>query len=120
MKITRFRAPRRGFTLVEIMIVVAIIGLLVAIAVPNYVRTRANAQRQVCIENLAQIESAKQIWGVEMGRANGDPATAADLIGPTLYIKEEPLCPTGNDQYDFTVIGANALCPNGPALGHIL
>jgi prepilin-type N-terminal cleavage/methylation domain-containing protein len=119
MKITRFRASRRGFTLVEIMIVVAIIGLLVAIAVPNYVKTRANAQRQACIENLSQIESAKQIWGVEVGKKDGDPATAADLIGPTLYIKQEPLCPMGNVRYDFTVIGRNATCPNA-ASGHTL
>ena len=103
----------------EILIVVAVMGLLVAIAIPNYVKTRGNAQRQVCIENLSQIESAKQIWGVEVGRSNGDPATVADLIGPTLYIKEEPLCPMGNQRYDFRTIGQVATCPNA-ASGHTL
>jgi prepilin-type N-terminal cleavage/methylation domain-containing protein len=116
MKLTRFRAKQKGFTLVEILIVVAIMGLLVAIAVPNYVKTRTNAQRQVCIENLAQIEAAKQMWGVEVGRGNGDVPTDADLIGPVLYLKKEPLCPA-QGTYDFRAIGTNAVCT---VTGHTL
>jgi prepilin-type N-terminal cleavage/methylation domain-containing protein len=117
MKITRFQASRQGFTLVEIMIVVAILGLLIAIAVPNFIKTRTNAQKQVCIENLAQIESAKQIWGVEVGRTYGDAPDDSDLIGPTLYIKERPRCPAGGT-IRFNAIGTNASC-DSPA-GHVL
>jgi prepilin-type N-terminal cleavage/methylation domain-containing protein len=119
MKTNCFRSKAHGFTLVEIMIVVAIMGLLVGIAVPNFVKTRAQSQKNICIENLSQIESAKQIWGVELGRKTGDPATVADLIGPTLYIKQEPRCPMGNLQYDFGAIGRDATCQN-VALGHAL
>jgi prepilin-type N-terminal cleavage/methylation domain-containing protein len=119
MKTTRFRAHRRGFTLLEIMIVVAILGILIGLAFPNFLKSRANARRQICIENLSQIESAKQIWGVETGRANGDVPNDADLFGPTLYMKERPRCPADAD-YDLTSIGANATCPNGPLLGHVL
>jgi|SRR3954470_24410231 prepilin-type N-terminal cleavage/methylation domain-containing protein len=117
MKTNRFQPTARGgFTLVEIMIVVAIIGVLIAIAVPNFVKTRTQARKQLCIENLAQFESAKQIWGVEHGKKDGDVVTEPDLIGPTLYIKEMPACPAGGS-YDLRTIGRNATCSED---GHVL
>ena len=69
MKITSRKA---GFTLIEIMIVVAIIGLLAAIAIPNFVHARTTAQQNACINNLRQIDGAKQEWALE----NKQPATA--------------------------------------------
>jgi prepilin-type N-terminal cleavage/methylation domain-containing protein len=109
MKTNRFRTKAHGFTLVEILIVVAIMGLLVGIAVPNFVKTRTLAQKNVCIENLTQIESAKQVWGLEASKKTGDPATEEDLIGPTLYIRLMPECPSGGE-YDFESIGTPATC----------
>lgn len=59
------RAKPRGFTLIEIMIVVAIIGLLAVIAIPSYVHARTNSQQNACINNLRQIDGAKQNWALD-------------------------------------------------------
>jgi prepilin-type N-terminal cleavage/methylation domain-containing protein len=68
-----------GFTLVEIMIVVAIIGLLAAIAIPNFVQARKTSQTNACINNLRQIDGAKQQWALENGQSPGVTPTAAQL-----------------------------------------
>lgn len=104
-----FRRSTHAFTLIEIMIVVAIIGLVTAIAIPNFMKTRTVARTQVCIENLAQIESAKQIWGVENAKKNGDAVTPEDIVGPTLFIRKMPQCPAGGN-YTFGAIGVHPIC----------
>ena len=68
-----------GFTLVEIMIVVAIIGLLAAMAIPNFVHSRQVAQTNACISNLRCIDGAKQQWALENGRQNTDTPMGSDL-----------------------------------------
>lgn len=85
----------QGFTLMEIMIVVAIIGLLLAIAVPNFLKSRTLAQSRACMNNLRQIQASKQLWGMEKSKASADVPTDADLIGPLLYLKIKPSCPAG-------------------------
>ena len=70
---------RAGFTLVEIMIVVAIIGLLAAIAIPNFVRARQTAQTNACINNLRIIDSAKQQWALERGQQTSATPASSDI-----------------------------------------
>jgi prepilin-type N-terminal cleavage/methylation domain-containing protein len=72
---------KSGFTLVEIMIVVAIIGLLAAIAIPNFVRARTTAQMNACINNLRQIDGAKQQWALEH-QATSTAAPGATDVQP--------------------------------------
>ncbi|MBA4146782.1 MAG: prepilin-type N-terminal cleavage/methylation domain-containing protein [Verrucomicrobia bacterium] len=107
-----FNKVESGFTLVEILIVVAVIGLLISIAVPNFAKTRKVAQANICVENLMQIESAKQMWALETLKADGDPVEPDNLIGMTLYIKKTPECPSGGE-YDYNVVGTNAFCSFG-------
>ena len=109
MKSFRSRNSALGFTLVEMMIVIAILGLILSIALPNFLKSRTNARRQVCIENLSQIETAKQLWALEKGKREGEVPTEADLIGSTLYIKKMPECP-GGGAYNFQAIGTTATC----------
>ena len=84
---------QKGFTLVEIMIVVLIIGILLAIAVPNFVKARQNSRLQTVIGNLKQLESAKQQWAMDKGKVSGDTPVEADLA-PT-YMQKWPSGPVG-------------------------
>jgi len=92
MKINTSR--NAGFTLVEIMIVVAIIGLLAAIAIPNFVKARNTSQTNACINNLRQIDSATQQWALEAGKKDTDAALGNETSIYN-YIKgsKVPTCP---------------------------
>src|SRR5579859_3572988 len=70
---------KKGFTLIEIMIVVAIIGLLAAIAIPNFIHARTTSQMNACINNLRQIDGAKQEWALEQKQAATATPVATDI-----------------------------------------
>ena len=105
---------RKGFTLVEIMIVVAIIGILLAIAIPSFMRARETARAKACQENLQKIDSAKEQWALETNASNGTVLdnsflTDANVVGPEGYIKKTPICPAGG-VYTVNPIGTDPTC----------
>lgn len=109
-----FNKSRRAFTLVEIMIVVLIIGILLAIAVPNFVRARESSRRKACIANLKQIESAKQQWAMDLKKVSTDTPNFTDLVGSGKYISgtTNPACPS-NGTYTIGNIDTLAACSLG-------
>jgi prepilin-type N-terminal cleavage/methylation domain-containing protein len=111
VKAIRERRSEKGFTLIEIMIVVLIIGILLAIAVPNFIKARETSRTKACVSNLKQIDAAKEQWAMDekMSVTDPPPVYPDDLVGADNYIKAAPLCPSGGD-YD-----AGTLALAGPA-----
>ncbi len=103
------RTRARGFTLIEMMIVVAIVGLLSAIAIPNFIKARETARRDACIANLKQIQVAVQVWATDTSATSSASFTTADIV-PN-YLKRWPK-ENGADYPKPDNVSATPVCPN--------
>src|SRR6266542_4323481 len=103
-----------GFTIVELMIVVAIIGVLLAIAIPNFVKTRDTSQLAAVYNNLRVIEDAKDQWALEYKKGSGDPI---DLPALSDFIKGGTIHAVVHEVYEANPIGSPAHATTSVKLG---
>lgn len=109
------RKNKKGFTLVELMVVVVIIGILVAIAIPVYNNVTTNAQQKACWANQRTIEGAAAMYVADNpGKTLADVNDMTLLVGPTKYIKAEPKC--GGASY--TIAAGVVTCGNATPHAH--
>ena len=103
-----------GFTLVEIMIVVLIIGILLAIAIPNFVSARESSRAKACIGNLKQIDSATQQYCMDQKKSatnyGSGPSIATDLVGTASYLRAAPVCPSSGTYAVASAITGSPTC----------
>ena len=115
---TRLAPPRRklaAFTLLEVMIIAAVIGIMAMIAVPNFIKARTTAQQKACVKQLHSLSESKQQWAFENQKLPTATPTRAQL---RVYSGKNrmPTCPT-HGTYPLRPVNQEPLCSRA-ALGH--
>src|SRR2546430_15196 len=106
--------PRAGFTLIEIMIILAIIGLLTTIAIPNFIKTRDTARLNSILHNLRMLENAKDQWALENKHGAG---AATDWVAMSDYLKGGTVKTVVSETYFFNLVGSPAYATATVQLG---
>jgi prepilin-type N-terminal cleavage/methylation domain-containing protein len=116
MKLSAIQTRNRAFTLIELVVVCVLIGLLAVIAVPSFIKARANAQKRACIANLRAVDGAKQMWLTDNFKAITVVPTATNLA-PYFGTKVMPVCP-GGGTYTIRQGGVFPTCTLQLLAGH--
>lgn len=107
---SRIKKKQSAFTLVEIMIVVAIIGLLAALAVPAFVKARKQSQGRRITNDARQMDTAINAWALETGQSDG---ATIDTVGAATYLKTAwSTTDLLSAQYSLTVVGTTQIAIN--------
>lgn len=113
--------PAAAFTLIEVMVVMAVIAIVVAIATPTWLRQRELSRGRACQENLLKIDGAKEQYALEFKAKNGSTVTMDDIVVPPGstagqgYMRATPLCPSSGT-YVLNLIGASPECTIGDSI----
>ena len=99
-----------GFTLVELMIVLGVISLLAALAMPSLIKARGLSMANACVINLKKIDDNKSKWALDIRRNSDDEVFMFDLV--PAYLKLEPKCPAGTAVYYVGKVKDFSSCPN--------
>src|SRR5881394_1061735 len=91
------------------IVLIPVVGLLAAIAIPNFVKAREASQRAACISNLRSIDGAKAVWALENKKVDGTIPSSSDLFGPGKQMANEPACPAGGN-YSLGAVGERPTC----------